>query len=119
MSIFNLDKTSCIGTVQAVDTANVVVGVENEDVLSSVKVNNLIIIRASKERQTLIGMVNKIIRKFNGVMQDDKEDEEDITTDDIVRINLIGTLLDKKGTKSNIFKRTLESVPEIGAECYE
>ena len=73
--------------------------VENEDVLSSVKVNNLIIIRASKERQTLIGMVNKIIRKFNGVMQDDKEDEEDITTDDIVRINLIGTLLDKKGTK--------------------
>lgn len=118
MSIFNLDKTSCIGTVQAVDTANVVVGVENEDVLSSVKVNNLIIIRASKERQTLIGMVNKIIRKFNGVMQDDKEDEEDITTDDIVRINLIGTLLDKKGTKSNIFKRTLESVPEIGAECY-
>lgn len=118
MSIFNLDKTSCIGTVQAVDTANVVVGVENEDVLSSVKVNNLIIIRASKERQTLIGMVNKIIRKFNGVMQDDKDDEEDITTDDIVRINLIGTLLDKKGTKSNIFKRTLESVPEIGAECY-
>ena len=111
MSIFNLVKTSCIGTVQAVDTANVVVGVENEDVLSSVKVNNLIIIRASKERQTLIGMVNKIIRKFNGVMQDDKEDEEDITTDDIVRINLIGTLLDKKGTKSNIFKRTLESVP--------
>lgn len=118
MSIFNLDKTSCIGTVQAVDTANVVVSVENEDILSSVKVNNLIIIRASKERQTLIGMVNKIIRKFNVVMQDDKEDEEDITTDDIVRINLIGTLLDKKGTKSNIFKRTLGSVPEIGAECY-
>ena len=41
MSIFNLtDKdSSFIGKVQAVDTANIVVKVENEDVLSNIQVN--------------------------------------------------------------------------------
>lgn len=115
MSIFNLDQNSFIGTVQAVDTASVVISVDNESVLSSIKVNNLVIIKASKERQTLIGMVNKIIRKFSDEL-DDETDE--ISTDDIVKVNLIGTLLDKYGLTENVFKRTLESVPEIGSESY-
>lgn len=89
---------------------------ENETVLSNIKVNNLVIINASKERQTLIGMVNKIIRKFNDLIQ--LEDDEEITTEDIVKINLIGTLLDKDGVDTNVFKRTLESVPEISSKCY-
>ena len=67
MSIFNLEKkeTSFIGEVQSVDTANIVVKVENEAVLSEIQVNNLVIIQASKTRQTLIGMVNKIIRTYH------------------------------------------------------
>lgn len=116
MSIFTFNDNSYVGTVQAVDTASVVVSVENETVLSNIKVNNLVIINASKERQTLIGMVNKIIRKFNDFIQ--LEDDEEITTEDIVKINLIGTLLDKDGVDTNAFKRTLESVPEISSKCY-
>lgn len=116
MSIFTFNDNSYVGTVQAVDTASVVVSVENETVLSNIKVNNIVIINASKERQTLIGMVNKIIRKFNDIIQ--LEDDEEITTEDIVKINLIGTLLDKDGVDTNVFKRTLESVPEISSKCY-
>ena len=116
MSIFTFNDNSYVGTVQAVDTASVVVSVENETVLSNIKVNNLVIINASKERQTLIGMVNKIIRKFNDLIQ--LEDDEEITTEDIVKINLIGTLLDMDGVDTNVFKRTLESVPEISSKCY-
>ena len=116
MSIFTFNNNSYVGTVQAVDTASVVVSVENETVLSNIKVNNLVIINASKERQTLIGMVNKIIRKFNDIIQ--VEDDEEITTEDIVKINLIGTLLDKDCVDTNVFKRTLESVPEISSKCY-
>ena len=119
MSIFNLtDKdSSFIGKVQAVDTANIVVKVENEDILSNIQVNNLVIIQASKTRQTLIGMVNKIIRTYP---DKDLEAEDDLTTNssDIVKINMIGTLLDKVGLQKNVFKRTLESVPEISSEVY-
>lgn len=119
MSIFNLAEkdSSFIGKVQAVDTASIVVKVENEDVLSDIQVNNLVIIQASKTRQTLIGMVNKIIRTYS---DNDIEAEEELTanSNDIVKINMIGTLLDKEGLRENIFKRTLESVPEISSEVY-
>lgn len=103
-----------IGNVIAVDTSSVVVKVENEDVLSEIQVNNLVAIKASKQRQTLIGMVSKIIRKFSEML----DDSDEIEKDDVVKITLIGTLLDKFGTRENIFKRTLESVPEITAQCY-
>lgn len=114
MGIFKFEDTSLIGNVIAVDTSSVVVKVENEDVLSEIQVNNLVAIKASKQRQTLIGMVSKIIRKFSEML----DDGDEIEKDDVVKITLIGTLLDKFGTRENIFKRTLESVPEITAQCY-
>lgn len=114
MSLFEFKNDFLIGNVIAVDTASIVVKVENDDVLSEIQVNNLVVIKASKQRQTLIGMVNKIIRKFGEMVVDSDEIEKD----DIVKITLIGTLLDKFGTKENVFKRTLESVPEITAQCY-
>ena len=119
MSIFNLKErdSSFIGKVHAVDTASIVVKVENENVLSDIQVNNLVIIQASKTRQTLIGMVNKIIRTFS---DDDIDTDEELTSysNDIVKINMIGTLLDKEGLRENVFRRTLESVPEISSEVY-
>ena len=114
MGIFKFEDTSLIGNVIAVDTSSVVVKVENEDVLSEIQVNNLVAIKASKQRQTLIGMVSKIIRKYSEML----DDSDEIEKDDVVKITLIGTLLDKFGTRENIFKRTLESVPEITAQCY-
>lgn len=114
MGIFKFEDTSLIGNVIAVDTTSVVVKVENEDALSEIQVNNLVAIKASKQRQTLIGMVSKIIRKFSEML----DDSDEIEKDDVVKITLIGTLLDKFGTRENIFKRTLESVPEITAQCY-
>lgn len=119
MSIFNLTEkdSAFIGKVQSVDTASIVVKVDNDDVLSDIQVNNLVIIQASKTRQTLIGMVNKIIRTYS---DDDIEPEDELTanSNDIVKINMIGTLLDKEGLRENVFKRTLESVPEINSEVY-
>ena len=31
---------------------------------------------------------------------------------------MIGTLLDRDGLRKNVFKRTLESVPEIDSQCF-
>ncbi|MFP5006684.1 hypothetical protein ACLFLN_14645 [Acinetobacter pittii] len=36
----------------------------------------------------------------------------------LCRIALIGTMLDRDGSKENVFRRTLESVPEIDANCF-
>src|SRR5690606_14567658 len=39
-------------------------------------------------------------------------------TENILKVNLIGTLLNKHGEKENVFKRTLDTVPEIEAKCF-
>lgn len=110
MGIFSFDEMRPLGQVQSVDTANVVVCVEDSAQLSQLQVNHLVAIRSSKTGQALIGMVIKIMRKF--IEGFDAESSEDFSAD-IVKITLIGTLLDRDGNRKNIFKRTLESVPEI------
>lgn len=115
MSIFQMDHDNSIGQVQSVDTASVVVHVTKADQLSKLQVNHLVVIRSSKRGQCLIGMVNKIVRQFDELSQ---EDDAEVGSRDIVRINLIGTLFDRIGRYENVFKRTLESVPEIDADCF-
>ena len=114
MDIFNLQNEKCIGTTQSVDTVSVVIHVDNEDILSELQVNNLVAIRSVKQRQILIGMVDKIIRKFGELI----EDTDEIEKDDAVKVILVGTFLYRDGIRENVFKRTLESVPEINSECY-
>lgn len=116
MAIFNLDNEQPFGTVQSVDTASIVIAVTVPELLSKLQVNHLIVVRSPKVGQSLIGLVTKIMRKY-GDMEDVAEGEE-ISSSDIVKVTLIGTLIDRLGIRSNVFKRTLESVPEIDADCY-
>ncbi len=43
-----LTDTNCIGTVENVDTRKVVVGVENEAVLNTLKINDIVILGSVK-----------------------------------------------------------------------
>ncbi|VVM20225.1 hypothetical protein BSPWISOXPB_2818 [uncultured Gammaproteobacteria bacterium] len=38
--------------------------------------------------------------------------------ENVIKVNLVGTLLDKSGDDKNIFKRTLNTVPSINADCF-
>jgi len=64
MSIFDFDEntTEKIGTVESVDTANVVIKVDNEDMLKQMQVNHLIVIQSSNVGKHLIALVTKIMR---------------------------------------------------------
>ena len=117
MSLLDFSEFKPFGKVQSVDTSSVVVKVDDSAQLSNLQVNHFVAIRSSKTSQFLIGLVNKIMRKF-GFDTDDYEEDDLIPSADIVKINLVGTFLDKDGTKRNVFKRTLESVPEIDSEAF-
>lgn len=116
MSIFNFDEMQAFGRVLGVDTATIIVQVEDPSQLSRLQVNHLIAIRSSKMGQALIGMVSKILRKFSDELVGPAEEEN--VSADIVKATLIGTLLDREGERRNVFKRTLESVPEIDSQCF-
>jgi len=121
MSLFDYKDVDSLGKVKTVDTATVVVAVENLELLRKLQVNRLVALRSSKGGQHLIGVVQKIIRDtaIEKVLAKDEGKEIERTVEqNIVRITLIGTFLDKDGKKENVFRRTLETVPEIDAQCF-
>lgn len=106
-----------IGNVQSVDTGNVSVKVDREELLNSVQINQIVQIRSTKTGEKIIGLISKILRKAVAEKIDESS-EPDTLVENLVKINLVGTLLKKSGSDSNVFKRTLNTVPSINADCF-
>lgn len=121
MGIFKFKDADAVGIVFSVDTATVIVRVEKIEKLRSLQVNQLVAVRSAKAGQHLIGIINRITRKTSG---DEAVAEEVIglggflLTENVLKIDLIGTLHDRHGEKENVFKRNLDTVPEIEALCF-
>jgi hypothetical protein len=124
MAIFQYKDDEALGTVLSVDTATVVIKVADIDKLRRMQVNRLIVLQSSKSGQHLIGLVQKITRSSTEKEQTGEKEADEIEIPvlsfqlNLVRASLIGTLIDKVGTKENVFRRTLETVPEIDAKCF-
>lgn len=121
MAIFTFQESATIGTVFSVDTATIIVKVDELDKLRKLQVNHLIAVKSSKAGQHLIGIINRITRKVSDEENPVTEDlgmTNFLLTENILKVNLIGTLIDKHGEKENVFKRTLDTVPEIEANCF-
>jgi hypothetical protein len=118
MPIFNFNDEEALGKVASVDTTNVIVEVENVDQLKRLQVNHLAVLQSSKPGQHLIGLITQVTRKrgIEEVVGDGINDQASELN--MCRIALIGTMLDRDGEKENVFRRTLESVPEIDANCF-
>jgi hypothetical protein len=112
----NLENLKKIGKVESVDTGTLIIKVEKEEYLNSLQVNNLVAVRSTKTGEKIIGLITKIMRKSSDKIDDDNPDE--IIVENIVKVILVGTFLEKSGTKKNVFKRTLETVPSIDADCF-
>ncbi len=118
MPIFNFNDEEALGKVASVDTTNVIVEVENVDQLKRLQVNHLAVLQSSKPGQHLIGLITQVTRK-RGIEEVVGDGINDHASElNMCRIALIGTMLDRDGEKENVFRRTLESVPEIDANCF-
>lgn len=119
-TLFDFADEESLGTVRSVDTATVVVHAPDPEKLRRLQVNRLAVLRSSRPGQHLIGIIQKITRTSIDEDLAVAEDEQSppATELNLVRIALIGTLMDRRGTESNVFLRTLETVPEIDARCF-
>ena len=52
-----------IGKVQYVDTGNVTIKIEKDELVNSVQVNQIVQVTSSKTNEKIIGLVTKILRK--------------------------------------------------------
>lgn len=122
-SIFDFGDDDALGVVRSVDTATVVVQVADINRLRKLQVNRLAVLQSSKAGQHLIGVITKITRTASDPDEDAEilegdEHESPVAETNLVRVVLIGTLADRVGSRSNVFLRTLETVPEIDAYCF-
>lgn len=118
MPIFNFKDEEALGKVASVDTTNVIVDVENVDQLKRLQVNHLAVLQSSRPGQHLIGLITQVTRK-RGIEDTINDGINDHASElNLCRIALIGTMLDRDGERENVFRRTLESVPEIDANCF-
>lgn len=112
-----MSENVVIGKVQSVDTSNVIVKVEDEQKLNSVQVNQIVTIRSTRTNETIIGLISKIMRK--AILENiDTDSDAGGIIENIIKVNLVGTLHEKIGTEKNVFKRTLNTVPCIDADCF-
>ena len=121
MGIFNYKDADALGKVCTVDTGTVVVQVDDIEKLRRLQVNRLVCLQSSRPGEHLIGVVQKIVRSLKedrAIGKDEMVDGEIMREENIVRIALIGTHIDRKGAEQNVFRRTLETVPEIDANCF-
>lgn len=120
MTILNFADEEALGRVQSVDTATVIVRVDDVDALRALQVNRLVALQSSLAGHKLIGVIHKITRTALEEVKvtDLEQGEESHPEVNLVRITLIGTLLDREGSHANVFRRTLETVPEIDACCF-
>ena len=108
-----------IGVVENVDTRKVVVGVENEGVLNTLKINDIVVLGGSNSDEKLIGILNKVTKKK--IEFDEEEQEEDILySNNCCVINLVGSFYNKYGAGSdNKFKRAINTYPEINSKVFQ
>lgn len=123
MSILDYNDNESLGRVRSVDTATVVIAVDDVERLRKLQVNRLAVLQSSRAGQHLIGIIQKITRtavdgKESLVDKEESPDGDLVAELNVVRIALIGTLMDKVGPRNNVFLRTLETVPEIDANCF-
>lgn len=120
MAIFDYNDDEALGRIISVDTSNVVVRVDDLERLKRIQVNRLAVLQSSRPGQHLIGIVIRITRKAPDapIVDDEYEDPFELPENNLVRVSLIGTLVDRDGRRENVFRRTLETVPEIDANCF-
>ena len=105
-----------IGNVSYVDTGSVSISINNVEILNSVQVNQIVSIRSTKTGEKIMGLISKIVRKTSSDVLND--DDISVIIEDMMKVNLIGVVHLKDGTKENIFKRSLNTIPSIGTDCF-
>ncbi|MBR0573297.1 MULTISPECIES: ATP-binding protein [Pasteurellaceae] len=104
-----------LGKIQSVDTGTVSISSDNEDMLNGLQINHIVKIQSTRNGEEIIGLITKVMRK---AIENNEENGGQISLENIIKVNLVGTLYKKSGTENNKFKRTLTTLPSVDAKCW-
>lgn len=118
--LLNFDDHDLLGSVTHVDTEQIIVEIENDIIMGQICVGNLVAIETGKRHELLISLIEKVTRKYIDDFDDDaaEEDELMISSADYVKLSIIGTYHSVLGSSHDIFKRGVDTFPQIESKCY-
>ena len=120
MPIFNFKDSEALGRVISADTKSVNVFVEDVERLKKLHVNQLTVLHSRKPGQYLIGVIVQIGQKIcdGNILSTSEDLEVHKNKMNYANIKLIGTFYSRIEHDPDIFKKTLETVPDIGTYCF-
>ena len=118
--LFSFAEDDLLGSVTHVDTEQIIVEIENPLIMSRISVGNLVAIETGKHHELLISLIDKVTRKYVDDFDDSEEeiDEIMISSADYVKVSIIGTYHSVFGSSHDVFKRGVDTFPQIESKCY-
>lgn len=109
-----------VGSVQAVDTKRISVSVDKEVILNKLKINDLLVLAGNNADEKLIGIVTKVSKKSIEIEESDDIDDTELDYSlNFCNVILVGTFYNKiSATKKNVFKRAVNTYPEINSPVF-
>lgn len=106
-----------IGKVEGVDTKKIAAEVANEEILNRLKINDIVVMSGNNADEKLIGIITRVNKKR--IESEELEENEEQFSANTCNITMVGSFYIKLGAgKANVFKRAINTYPEINSEVY-
>ena len=118
--LLNFTDSDLLGSVTHVDTEQIIIEIENPLIMAQICVGNLIAIETGKHHELLISLIDKVTRKYVDDFNDDEDDVNEImiSSADYVKVSIIGTYHSVFGNARDVFKRGVDTFPQIESKCF-
>ena len=118
--LLNFTDSDLLGSVTHVDTEQIIIEIENPLIMAQICVGNLVAIETGKHHELLISLIDKVTRKYVDDFNDSEEDVNDImiSSADYVKVSIIGTYHSVFGNARDVFKRGVDTFPQIESKCF-
>ena len=113
-------ESDFLGSVTHVDTEQSIIEIENQGIMGNICVGNIVAIETGKRHEYLIALIDKVTRKYVDDFSEDEEDPDEImvSSADYIKVGIIGTYHTVVGGAHDVFKRGVDSFPQIESKCY-
>lgn len=118
--LLSFTESDLLGSVTHVDTEQIIIEIENPLIMTQICVGNLVAIETGKHHELLISLIDKVTRKYVDDFNDGEEDANEImiSSADYVKVSIIGTYHSVFGNARDIFKRGVDTFPQIESKCF-
>ena len=118
--LLNFTESDLLGSVTHVDTEQIIIEIENPLIMGQICVSNLVAIETGKHHELLISLIDKVTRRYVDDFTDNEEDIDEImiSSADYIKVSIIGTYHSVFGNAHDVFKRGVDTFPQIESKCY-